>query len=115
MYFKVLPLRRKGRKLPWREVQNGPAFSGDLITHIREVKGELLVVATLTNPVAPVTAQVLPELHQPVLVWITPLALRLRGFKRCEDPEGGFSVVQEWHCDLQYPKTSVSSSAHLMC
>ena len=99
MRFKVLPLRRKGRRLPWREVQNGPSYSGDLITHLREVKGELLVVATLTNPVAPATAQLLPELHQPVLVWVTPLALRLRGFERCEDSQGAFSVVQEWHCE----------------
>jgi len=97
--FNVFPLRRKGRKLPWREVQNGPAYSGDLITHIREVKGELLVVATLTNPVAPATAQLLPELHQPVLVWVTPLALRLRGFERCEGEEGAVGVVQEWHCE----------------
>ena len=100
MHFKVFPLRRKGRKLPWREVQNGPAYSGDLITHIREVKGELLVVAAHRNPVAPATAPLLPELHQPVLVWVTPLALRLRGFERCEDREGPFSVVQEWHCEL---------------
>ncbi len=99
MHFKVSPLRCKGRKLPWREVQNGPAYSGDLITHIREVKGELLVVATLTNPDSPVTAPLLPELHQPVLVWVTPLVLRLRGFERCEDPKGPFSVVQEWHCE----------------
>ena len=100
MRFKVFPLRRKGRKLPWREVQNSPSYSGDLITHIREVKGELLVVATLTNPVAPATALQLPELHPPVLVWVTPLALRLRGFERCEDREGAFSVVQEWHCEF---------------
>jgi hypothetical protein len=100
MRFKVLPLRRKGRKLPWREVQNGPAYSGDLITHIREVKGELLVIATRRNPVSQATDALLPELHEPVLVWVTPLALRLRGFERCEDSEGAFSVVQEWHCDL---------------
>ena len=99
MHFKVSPLRRKGRKLPCREVQNGPAYSGDLITHIREVNGELLVAATLINPVSPATDALLPELHQPVLVWVTPLALRLRGFERCEDQEGAFSVVQEWHCE----------------
>ena len=99
MRFKVSPLRKKGRKLSWREVQNGPSYSGDLITHIREVKGELLVVATLRNPVSPATEPLLPELHGPVLVWVTPLALRLRGFERCEDREGAFSVVQEWHCE----------------
>jgi hypothetical protein len=100
MRFRVLPLRRKGRKLAWRDVQNGPSYCGDLITHIREVKGEFVVVATLTNPLAPVTAQLLPELHQPVLVWVSPLALRLRGFERCDDSEGAYGVVQEWHCEL---------------
>ena len=99
MRFTVLPLRRKGRRLSWCEVQNGPSYAGDLITHMREVKGELLVVAALTNPVAAVTSQLLPDLHQPLLVWVTPLALRLRGFERWDDTEGGFSVVQEWHCE----------------
>ena len=99
MRFRVLPLRRQGRRLPWREVQNGPSYSGDLTTHIREVKGELLVVATLRNPVSPATEPLLPELHEPVLVWVTPLALRLRGFERCQDEDGVFSVVQEWHCE----------------
>ncbi len=42
MRFRVLPLRRKGRRLPWRQVQNGPSYSDELITHIREVKGEFL-------------------------------------------------------------------------
>jgi hypothetical protein len=100
MHFKVSPLRRKGRKLPWREVQNGPAYSGDLITYVREVNGELLVAATLINPVSPATDALLPELHQPVLVWVTPLALRLRGIERFKDHQGAFSVVQEWHCEL---------------
>jgi hypothetical protein len=99
MLFKVSPLRRQGRKLPWREVLNGPSYSGDLITHIREVKGELLVVATLRNPVSPVSESLLPELHEPVLVWVTPLAMRLRGFERCQYSGGSFSVVQEWHCE----------------
>ena len=99
MRFKVYRLRCRGRRLPWRQVQNGPAYTGDLITHIREVNGELLVAATLINPVSPATDALLPELHEPVLVWVTPLALRLRGFERCEDEEGVFSVVQEWHCE----------------
>jgi hypothetical protein len=101
MRFNVRPLRRKGRRLSWREVQNGPSYCGDLITHVREIKGELLVVATLRNPVSPMTGQLLPELHQPALMWVTPLALRLRGFERSEDSQGAFSVVQEWHCESQ--------------
>lgn len=98
--FKVLPLRYCGRKLSWREVKNGPAYTGDVVTFIREVKGELIVVATLTNTESPATQALLPELYQPALVWVTPLALRLRGFERCANGEGAFSVVQEWHCEV---------------
>ena len=79
---------------------NGPSYLGDLITFIREVNGELIVVATLTNAESPVTQSLLPELYQPGLVWVTPLALRLRGYERCESREGAFSVVQEWHCEM---------------
>jgi hypothetical protein len=100
MRFKVLPLRDCGRKLAWREVMNGPSHAGDLITFIREVKGELIVVATLTNTESPATQSLLPELYQPVLVWMTPLSLRLRGFERRENGKGVFSVVQEWHCEM---------------
>ena len=100
MRFQVLPLRRRGHKLPWRQVMNGPSYAGDLITFVREVSGELIVVATLTNTESPATQSLLPELYQPVLVWMSPLALRLRGYERCENGEWGFSVVQEWHCEL---------------
>jgi len=100
MYFRISPLRHCGRKLSWREVRNGPSFSGDLITFIREVKGELIVVATVTNTESPAARACLPDLYQPVLVWVTPLAMRLRGFERCEKEEGVFSVVQEWHCEV---------------
>ena len=100
MQFKVYPLRRRGRRISWREVRNSPPYSGDLITHIREVNRELIVVATLMNAEAPATSTLLPDLYQPVLAWVTPLAMRLRGFEHCEDAKGGFSVVQEWHCEM---------------
>lgn len=100
MRFKVLPLRHCGRKLSWREVKNGPAYTGDVVTFVRDVKGELIVVATLTNTESPATQALLPELYQPTLVWMTPLAMRIRGFERWDDREGAFSVVQEWHCEM---------------
>ena len=52
------------------------------------------------NTESPATQSLLPELYQPLLVWITPLALRLRGFERRENSKGVFSVVQEWHCEM---------------
>ena len=68
MRFKVFPLRCCGRKRSWRQTRNGPSYAGDLITSVREVKGELIVVATLTNLESPVMQSPLPELYQPVLV-----------------------------------------------
>ncbi len=100
MRFKVFPLRHRGHKLSWREVQNGPSCVGDLVTFTREVNGELIVVATVTNTESPATQSLLPELYQPVLVWMSPLAFRFRGYERCENGEGAFSVVQEWHCEM---------------
>ena len=94
MRFKVFPPRRKGRRLNWREVQTGPSYIGDLIKYSREVNGKWFMVTSLRNPVFPATEPLLPELHEPVLIWVTPLALRLRGFERCEDREGPFSVRQ---------------------
>ncbi len=100
MRFEVFPLRHRGRKLSWREVRNGPSYAGDLITFVREVDGELIVAATLINSESPATESLLPELYQPALVWMTPLAFRLRGYERCQTGQGPFSVVQEWHCEL---------------
>jgi hypothetical protein len=99
MLLKVSPLRHGGRRLAWRAVRNRPSFSGDLVTFVREIKGELVVVATVANRDSPSQDSPLPELYQPVLVWISPQALRLRGFERCETGEGVISVVQEWHCE----------------
>lgn len=42
----------------------------------------------------------LPPLYEPVLIGIAPLALQLRGFERMKEPEGFYSVIQEWHCEM---------------
>jgi len=96
--FKVFLLRRRGRRLPWREVQNGPAYVGDLITHAVDVKGERYQVATL-RPADPMAESPVPKLYEPVLLGFAPLAFRLRGFERVEGPAGPIAVVQEWHCE----------------
>ena len=59
MKFRVYLLRKRGRRLPWRVVQNGPSHVGDLITHSVEVGGERYDVAALrpndpiANPLVP--------------------------------------------------------------
>ena len=100
MQFKVYPLRHRGRRLPWREVQNGPCFVGQIVTHLLLSKEDgQVMVATLMNPVTPARGALLPDLYAPVLLGFAPLTFRLRGFERWDGPEGQYSVVQEWHCE----------------
>lgn len=98
MRFLVRPLRVRGRRLPWREVQNGPAYEGDLVTYEAMGKSGRTVAATLAGR-DPMSAKPLPDLYEPVLVSVAPSALRLRGFERHDGPDGPYSVAQEWHCE----------------
>jgi hypothetical protein len=54
---------------------------------------------TLASPDPAVRSQ-LPDLFEPVLDGFAPLAFRLRGIERHEGPDGPYSVIQEWHCEL---------------
>jgi hypothetical protein len=96
--FKVYLLRKRGRRLPWREVQNGPRHVGELITQAVDVKGQRYQVVTL-RPADPMVHSPIPELYEPVLLGFYTLAFRLRGFERAGGPDGDFAVVQEWHCE----------------
>jgi hypothetical protein len=98
MRFKVYLLRRRGRRLPPRDVQNGPTYIGRLVTHFERHKDEQYSVLQL-EPSDPMSADRPPALYEPVLLGFAPLAFRLRGFERVEGPDGGYSVVQEWHCE----------------
>ena len=99
MHFRVRPLRIGGRRLPWREIVNRPAFDGDLRTYEIQLRGRWVKAATLAG-FDPAARAALPDLFEPVLIGIAPLALQLRGFERHEGPEGPYSVAQEWHCEL---------------
>jgi hypothetical protein len=97
--FKVYLLRRRGRRLPWRDVQNGPRYVGELLTYSRALGDERYTVLTL-RPDDPIAEPLVAELYEPALLRFAPLAFRLRGFERLEGPEGDFTVLQEWHCEL---------------
>lgn len=99
MHFKVRPLRARGRRLPWREIQNGPVFEGDLRTYQMQRGAHWVRAATLAQR-DPAAHSFLPDLYEPVLIGIAPLALQLRGIERHEGPDGRYSVVQEWHCEM---------------
>jgi hypothetical protein len=98
MRFMVRSLRSCGRRLPWREVRNGPAYTGDLITYELQAKTSRVFVATIAGP-DPAGTKALPDPYEPVLAGISTLAFRLRGFERHEGGEGPYAVVQEWHCE----------------
>jgi len=62
--FRVELLRRNGRLLAWREVQNGPSFTGDLVTYRLRVGKEDYNVAGL-QPSPPKTDIELPSSLNP--------------------------------------------------
>ena len=99
MRFVVRPMRVQGRRLPWREVVNRPAFTGDLRTYELQTRKGAVRAATLASP-DPALRAPLPDLYEPVLTKISPQALELRGFERHHGSDGPYSVVQEWLCEL---------------
>jgi hypothetical protein len=99
MRFLVRPLRYRGRRLAWRDVQNSTPFDGDIVTYELHTKGGRVFAATL-NGRDPAAAKALPDLYEPVLVGMAPSAFRLRGFERHYGPDGPYSVAQEWHCEM---------------
>jgi hypothetical protein len=96
--FKIYLLRRRGRRLPWGEAQNGPSYVGRLVTRIEERAGERYTVLDL-QPLDPMSSDKPPPLYEPVAVAFAPIAFRLRGYERIEAPDGAYAVVQEWHVE----------------
>ena len=99
MRFKVYLLRYRGRRLPWREVVNGPKYVGDLISEQIRVGEDRYTVISL-RPADPVATSPIPMLYEPVLLGFFTLAFRLRGFESVTRGTASFGVVQEWHCEL---------------
>jgi hypothetical protein len=90
-------MRRRGRRLPWREIQNSPSYVGDLVSY-RIRHGEQDYNAISLRSGSPAESKVLPDLYEPVLEGFAVLAFVLRGYERVETPDGPIAVVQEWHC-----------------
>jgi hypothetical protein len=82
----------------WRDVKNGHAYTGTLVTHVERHNGEQYSVLQLM-PTDPMSAEHAPRLYEPVLLGFARLAFRLRGFERVEGRDGGYGVVQEWHVE----------------
>ncbi|HRE72845.1 hypothetical protein [Accumulibacter sp.] len=99
MIFKVYLMRIGGRRRPWRDVLNGVAYVGDLRT-VTEKRGDAIYTQALLVSTGALAQSQLPALYEPVLVTIAPMAIQFRGFERMKEPEGFYSVVQEWHCTV---------------
>ena len=87
MHFKVRPLRIRCRRLPWREVLNGPVFEGDLRSCERPSRNGVVEALTLAQ-LDPAVPKPLPNLYEPVLLGFAPLAFQIRGFEHHEGPGG---------------------------
>lgn len=96
--FKVRRLRKEGRPLSRAEFANAPVLVGNIVTHAVDLSGQRYNVATLRAS-DPMVDSLVPDLYEPVLLWFSVLAFRLRGFERVESPRGAIGVVQEWHCE----------------
>lgn len=97
MIFKDHLMRTGGRRRPWRDIMNGPAYVGDLRT-VTEKRGEAIYTQALQVSSGALAQTQLTALYEPVLVTIAPMAVQLRGFERMKEHEGFYSVVPEWPC-----------------
>jgi hypothetical protein len=100
MLCRVLLMRSHGRRLPWRDIQNGAVHQGELSTHYMTLDEQRYFVATLMQPGDAVRREVLPRLYEPVLTTLGRGVLVLRGFERLEERDGVSGVVQEWRCEV---------------
>ena len=99
MIFKVYLMRRGGRRLNWSDTINGQPYIGDLTLGCVATGDNAYKVAELVTS-GGICRRLLPPLYEPVVISIAPLAMRLRGFERMKEPEGYYSVIQEWHCEM---------------
>ena len=97
MRCRVYPLRRRGRRLPWWEIGNGPSFEGLLSTHYLTLASARYFVAKLIAVDDALCRSLLPDLYEPVLTNAGKGGLVLRGFERLDDS----AVVQEWRCEVR--------------
>jgi hypothetical protein len=98
MKVRVYPMRSKGRRLPWREIQNGPSYVGTLTSFTTRYGEGTYNAIALDTGTAVEKRNPLPDLFEPVLMGFAPNAFVLRGYERVETPEGTIGVVQEWQC-----------------
>ena len=101
MKVRVLPMRRRGRRLKHTDWINQPAVDGVLSMVEMSTKHGHVKMVSITTAGDALTNRRLPDLYEPVLTMLGNWILVLRGFERCDGEGGKFSVVQEWHCTVR--------------
>ncbi len=96
MQVRVYQLRVKGKRRPWREVRNGPSFTGTLVSY-RITHGRQSFDAITLQQGSQKAG--LPDLYEPVVTGFAPNGFEIRGFERIDLEGTDIGVVQEWHCE----------------
>ena len=101
-------MRKRGRRLPWREVENGPSFVGALQSY-RIKHGEQDFDAVSLQSGSPAKGRPLPDLYEPTLVLFAQNAFVLRGYERLDTPEGVVGVSKRRATRTARPRLLVRS------
>lgn len=95
MLVEVRLKRHQGRRLPWRDIDNGKAYRGDLMIICatgggnRHVEARLVLTDGKPN-------SLLPPFHEPMLTGSGADVFHLRGIERLELKDGVHGAAQEW-------------------
>lgn len=99
MLVNVRLWRFRGRRLPFRDVDNGPVFRGDLRLVTSHGGGDRPIQALLVVPDGK-AAHAIPALHEPMITLMGSDSFVLRGIERLEADGDVYGVVQEWRCEV---------------
>lgn len=96
MLVEVQLLRFQGHRLPWRDINTGRSYRGDL----RSIGVRGVARPTEVHLIAAggISTHLLPPLYDPLFDRISSDAFVIRGIERLKLPEGICAVVQEWRC-----------------
>ena len=98
MRYGVVRVRSRGVLVPRRTLSILVPVVGELrVAEERDEQlGRPVLRATLVDPVTAHTRELLPALHQPVLLWMGPNGFTLGGYERVGDGDRLADFAQTW-------------------
>lgn len=96
MIVELSLMRDRGRRLPWRQIDGGPACVGKL--QLVCYPGSDRPTAAYLLDIGAQVRHLVPDLHEPMIISFGTDSFRLRGIERIELDGGVHAVVQEWYC-----------------